>query len=174
MEENIVSNIEEHSPPKGYLKQMLIDRIAISLSNMGFISIPLIITAIIIAIFLPAIQGMIFVLIFLLALIAILFLIICTIGVLLFVPDGPIQQIWEFINKLGKVSDTTVQISNLVFNSIQYLCIVGLSASILSLIPLFLSKQKSIVRIIFTFIAAAVLTTILILYYTMGGVLWQS
>ena len=106
-------------------------------------------------------------------LILLFFLVILTFGLILLVPNNPIRKMLDFIQNSNM--EKVAKISQKCFNVVPYVCFVGLALSCFAIIMLAFTKNKDKkTKIILLSIFAVLMVLALIVYYSLGGVIWQN
>lgn len=106
------------------------------------------------------------------ALILMLFLIVLTFGLILAVPKNPIVVLYNFISNSNM--EKVTKISQKFLLVLPYLCIIGLICAVISIIAISFTKEKKVGRIVGLSILSVIFGLTLIVYYALGGVIWQS
>lgn len=107
------------------------------------------------------------------AFLALLFLVVITFGLILLVPDNPLKLLLNFISNSNM--DKVMLISQKLFDIVPYACIIGMSLATASIIASAFSKQNGKVgKIISSSIFIVLMTLMLIIYYKLGGMIWQN
>ena len=160
------------APPKEFVRNVQIVRFSSICFNMAITSLLLTLLAAFSTFIIPLFYAMVILVVILLFLLSIL-LVIFTFGLILLAENNIIKILYNFIQHMN--TEKVMNISNKCFSLIPYFCIAGLVLCVVSLLTIIFSKPKGKVgKIIGLTISIIVMTLILIFFYAMGGVLWQS
>ena len=130
--------------------------------------------AMLIAFIAPMMHGIIVALVMVACLLAIILLSIFTLGIIYLKENNPVVKIFNFMSNMGNI-DNSAAFANFCYSLVPYLSIGALVTAVLSLPLLFINKQEKCVgRIIFACIMAVISIVLLVVYYLIGGVLWQN
>jgi len=171
-EEN-ASVVESFSPAE--LKNMRLTRFANIFYRMFTTSVVTAIVVLCLCVLFPAVSAIAYVAIFFLGVFAILVLIACSVGTILLQENNIVSKIWGFIGNTTNSMDKTMVITKFLFSSIPYILFVGLALSVLSIVFLSLSRQSGRIKaIITTCILTFLIVVGIVLYFVLGGTLWQN
>ena len=137
--ENQEIEIKQSIPPKNILKQSRYFRTSNIFFNLSVTSIILVFVALLSTVLTPLLYFFAVVALFL----AIIMLVIFTLGIVFAVPGGLVQKMWSLLTSMVSNSDTIMNITKFCFNSTKWLSIVGVVASVLSIVFIALSKVKN-------------------------------
>ncbi|MBQ8748869.1 MAG: hypothetical protein IJZ29_00150 [Clostridia bacterium] len=173
MEEISKQTSKTISPPKKLLTQMKCDRLGKIFSNIAFTCAVLIILVSLSTILIPLMYTLLIICVLLLCILLVIF----TLGMILLIPDSILSKLWNFMLDVtsGSTNDLITNISQTCFSLIPYFSIAGIILCILSLIMLIVSNGKNhIVRIIFISLSIILMIVALVIYYALGGTIWQN
>ena len=158
-------------PPKGIIKNNRISRLSSIYFAMTMACLLIVLIAALSSFIIPFIYCMVM-LLAICALIMMLFLVVITFGLILLAPNNPIKVLFDFIQNAN--TEKVMNISQKLLSSVPYLCIAGLVTAVVSIIALSFTKEKKAGKITGLVIVSVIMVLILILYYAIGGQLWQS
>ena len=185
MEDNNIQNVspqqQEESPiseaqalketlPPVSNASMYMMRLGKIFSRFAFACTILLVLASLSIILLPLAQVFLIVVI----LIALFLMIIFTFGLVFALPSKPIDKVWDFFLKAVEFKFST-EIASFCFSLLPYLSYIGIGCSILSILTLAFAKNgRRVGRIIAVCIVMLLMIIPLVVYNSMGGVLWQN
>lgn len=154
-------------------KSMCLDRLALIFKHMLVTCMIIVLSCGLLAILIPLVGSLILVFVYLVCFLICAAGVVVTFGLILLEENSFVARIWEFLSNLGDVGGMAT-FANFCYSLVPYFCVAGLVACVLSLVMSILSKQKRLGgRYVLIGIAVVVLTISLIVFYAMGGVLWQ-
>ena len=159
-------------PPSNIVKDVRIFRLASIFFNISLACFVLCVIAAFSSFIIPVFYA--FVMLFaILLLICLFFLVIITFGLILLVPNNPIRIMLDFIQNSNM--EKVAKISQKCFDVVPYFCYIGLAIAVFAIITLIFTKQKGKTsKIVWTSIFAVLMLVSLIVYYALGGQIWQS
>ncbi len=170
MEENKEQVAVEFAPPKKQISMLRTERFAKVFTNMVFTCGPIILLLFLSVIILPVFQLFLAAIIF----IVVVCMVVFTLGSIFAIENNPIGPIWNFLgNSLNM--EYSAKIVEFCMSMVPYICAVGLVLSGLAITLLSVSRAKGRTgRIVAVSIIAGLIAIALVLYFVMGGALWQS
>lgn len=159
-------------PPKKFIQDIRIYRFSAIFFNITIFCLCLAALAALATIIIPLFMVLV-ILVAALFLILLFFLVIATFGLILLDPNNPIRQTTDFINNIN--TEKAMDIATKFMRAIPYLCIAGLVFAVLTIITAAVSKhQNKVVKIVLASIFAGIMIITLIIYFWLGGILWQN
>lgn len=171
MEEKEVQFVTNTAPSAKILTKAKYHRFGNIFYNMSIACLSLILVALLSTLVMPLLWMFAFLVLFLAAIAIVVF----TLGLVLTNPNNPATKIFELIGSLSEASGNMESILEFCLSMTKWFSIVGIIASIVSIVFISLKKGKSWVgKIIFLAIIIAILAIVIILHLITGGQLWQN
>lgn len=173
MDEQAERVSQEFTPHKGFIKTLRIDRFGKIFSNLMSLCGVCAFFCVLASIVIPLFHGIAIIFAIFAFMLAVIFLSIFTFGLIYLDPDNIIYKLFNFIKNTD--SEKTLKISDFFISMIPYICIGGLVFAALSVLMMILNKQKNCLgRIVLISILAIFFVISLIIYFKLGGKLWQN
>ena len=157
--------------PQIIIKDVRIVRLSSIFFNMSITCLAVIMLALLSSIIIPIFHGLVIVGAALLLILSFI-LVIVTFGLILLDENSPTRVLMNFIENSNM--DKAMAVSKKFISTLPYLCIIGMLCAAISIIAICFSKGKKTGRIVGLSVVIVVLATTLVLYYVLGGELWQS
>ena len=169
------------NPPRRILNQLQFYRIGNIFFKLAMTCFVLSGLFLLLEVLVPLIYGVAYVLIILIAIIAIFYIVVYSVGtVLLLELDGkvgPIEKIWNFIEKLANNGDAAGPINMVILfcaAAFKAASVIGAASCVISIVFVALSKSKlKVLKFVFLGIALVSMVGLLVVYYMIGGPEWQ-
>lgn len=166
------TNVQYNStPPEFILKDLKVDRLCRICNNL-----------VITALLLMALMGLAFIIVpvFQMAIILVLlfimiFIVIFTLGLVFLDTNSPLAPLWDAFQKVSSTTEMIGNVMNFLLSLTPIVSIVCICASIISIVSTgFIKTKRKAGRITLHIFAIIIFVVAIILYYAIGGKVWQG
>lgn len=169
VEENIMADYQIEPLPE-MITEIRKNRFSKIFSNIAYTSAILALIALLATLVVPLLNFLAIVILF----IIIACIVIFSFGAVFAIENNPVPRLWEILSNLTN-QETTFKIVDICVKSTLYISIIGICFAVAALLmTIFTKKNKKAGSIVGLSIIIGILVIYLIIYFVLGGSIWQS